>query len=96
MDNGLLRAEVNAWGQVISLVVSGDERDVFRRPDGSQLVGNQLLLYDDEPLYWDAWDVMDYHLETPRPINAAEVSRAALGPLLLAVGRAALGPSCCE
>jgi len=25
---------------------------------------NQLVLYDDVPLYWDAWDVMDYHLET--------------------------------
>jgi alpha-mannosidase len=26
--------------------------------------GNQLVLFDDVPLYWDAWDVMDYHLET--------------------------------
>lgn len=22
------------------------------------------MLFDDVPLYWDAWDVMDYHLET--------------------------------
>ena len=34
-----------------------------------QLLGNTLTVYDDEPLYWDAWDVMDYHLETPRPLN---------------------------
>lgn len=27
-------------------------------------VGNQFVLFDDVPLYWDAWDVMDYHLET--------------------------------
>ena len=26
--------------------------------------GNQFVLYNDVPLYWDAWDVMDYHLET--------------------------------
>ena len=26
--------------------------------------GNQLVIFDDVPLYWDAWDVMDYHLET--------------------------------
>ena len=26
--------------------------------------GNQLVMFDDVPLYWDAWDVMDYHLET--------------------------------
>lgn len=25
---------------------------------------NQFALFDDVPLYWDAWDVMDYHLET--------------------------------
>lgn len=29
-------------------------------------VGNRFVLYDDVPLYWDAWDVMDYHLETGR------------------------------
>jgi len=22
---------------------------------------NQFTLYDDIPLFWDAWDVMDYH-----------------------------------
>ena len=26
--------------------------------------GNQFVIFDDVPLYWDAWDVMDYHLET--------------------------------
>ena len=28
------------------------------------MCGNQFVLYDDIPLYWDAWDVMEYHLET--------------------------------
>ncbi len=27
-------------------------------------VGNQFVLFDDVPLFWDAWDVMEYHLET--------------------------------
>lgn len=31
-------------------------------PDGC--CANQFALFDDVPLYWDAWDVMDYHLET--------------------------------
>lgn len=35
----------------------------------------QIVMYDDEPLYWDAWDVMDYHLETGKVLNDAEVSR---------------------
>ncbi|XP_042238112.1 alpha-mannosidase 2C1-like [Homarus americanus] len=90
VDNGVVRAEVNAWGQVISLVVAGDDRDVFRRADGTQLGGNQLVLYDDEPIYWDAWDVMDYHLETPTVLNVegsgysvTPVTVVESGPLLV-------------
>uniref|UniRef100_A0A8C9ZEB4 alpha-mannosidase n=1 Tax=Sander lucioperca TaxID=283035 RepID=A0A8C9ZEB4_SANLU len=30
--------------------------------------GNQFLMFDDVPLYWDAWDVMDYHLQTRKPV----------------------------
>ena len=26
--------------------------------------GNQFILFDDMPLFWDAWDVMPYYLET--------------------------------
>lgn len=70
LENQMLKATVNPWGQVVSLLVAGDDRDVFLKADGTQLLGNQLVLYDDEPLYWDAWDVMDYHLETPKIINA--------------------------
>lgn len=33
------------------------------------LYGNQLVLFDDIPLYWDAWDCMDYHLETRTVVN---------------------------
>lgn len=25
-------------------------------------------MFDDVPLYWDAWDVMDYHLQTRKPV----------------------------
>lgn len=27
-------------------------------------VGNRFVLFDDVPLFWDAWDIMEYHLET--------------------------------
>lgn len=37
-------------------------------PDGDP--ANQLVMYDDVPLYWDAWDVMDYHLETGANIDS--------------------------
>ena len=40
--------------------------DIFvcRNAVGDGELGNQLVLFNDVPLYWDAWDVMDYHLET--------------------------------
>ena len=34
-----------------------------------QQFANQLVLFDDIPLYWDAWDCMDYHLETRSVVN---------------------------
>lgn len=29
---------------------------------------NQYVIFDDVPLFWDAWDVMDYHLQTRKPV----------------------------
>lgn len=36
----------------------------FRETISEGCFGNQFALFDDVPLYWDAWDVMDYHLQT--------------------------------
>ncbi|KAF6023719.1 MAN2C1 [Bugula neritina] len=48
---------------------------------------NQFTLYDDIPLFWDAWDVMDYHQETRRCLT--EVLTSAIvkeeGPLRCSV-----------
>jgi len=41
-----------------------------------------FYIYDDIPLFWDAWDCMDYHLETRRlPDFVNEI-----GPEVLAAG----------
>ncbi|CAG7721951.1 unnamed protein product [Allacma fusca] len=45
---------------------SGIERKVFGDRLNTGIRGGQFYFYDDVPLYWDAWDVMDYHLETQR------------------------------
>lgn len=37
---------------------------VFREAISDSCHGNQFVMFDDVPLYWDAWDVMDYHLQT--------------------------------
>jgi hypothetical protein len=62
-------------GHVMSMRLCGDARDAIRGghafQDGDTLqdgyatqAGNAFVMYDDIPLFWDAWDVMDYHLET--------------------------------
>lgn len=35
--------------------------------------GNALYIYSDLPLYWDAWDVELYHLQSRRPLTASSV-----------------------
>ena len=42
--------------------------------DGS--FGNEFVMYDDIPLYWDAWDVMDYHLETGQVVERKATDNA--------------------
>ena len=52
--------------------------------DGNGM-GNQFVLFDDVPLFWDAWDVMEYHLETRTPLysqqNQASAYILETGPL---------------
>ena len=38
--------------------------DIYREALSDGCHGNQFVMFDDVPLYWDAWDVMDYHLQT--------------------------------
>ena len=60
----------------------------FSEAIGPGSVGNQFVMFDDVPLFWDAWDVMEYHLETRKPIHCD--SRATIcvidtGPLRVSV-----------
>ncbi|XP_066960313.1 alpha-mannosidase 2C1-like [Macrobrachium rosenbergii] len=79
LENSFLKAKVDSKGQVVSLLAAGDGRDFFVESvaassnEGTRH-GNQLVIMDDEPVYWDAWDVMDYHLETPKVMNALDSS----------------------
>ncbi|KAM9753087.1 alpha-mannosidase 2C1 [Menidia menidia] len=64
MENGILKTVVNKDGTLATLNLTGANREAIS--DGC--VGNQFVIFDDVPLYWDAWDVMDYHLQTRKPI----------------------------
>ncbi|XP_070189226.1 alpha-mannosidase 2C1-like isoform X1 [Littorina saxatilis] len=65
LRNKHVQAKLDSSGRLTSLRCAGSSRELLL--EGCP--GNQLLLYDDVPLYWDAWDVMDYHLETRKPLE---------------------------
>ncbi|KAJ3842876.1 glycosyl hydrolases family 38 N-terminal domain-containing protein [Lentinula raphanica] len=44
-----------------------------------------LVIFEDRPNYWDAWDVEIHHLETPTPLEFINVSVVAHGPLRASV-----------
>ena len=48
---------------------------LYRESVASPLVGNQFVLFDDIPLYWDAWDIMPYYKETRYYFYMKELSR---------------------
>lgn len=84
LRNQFLEARLNASGEVTSLKVLGDSKEFV----ASDQVANTFVMFDDIPLYWDAWDVMDYHLETRRPAITELLEPAAIlesGPLRASV-----------
>lgn len=71
LSNGLIEATIDEFGQVASLRAVGMERDACaRRADGSAEPLNQLVLYDDRPRHWDAWDLEPYYLEKAEAVGA--------------------------
>ncbi|XP_042524827.1 alpha-mannosidase 2C1 [Dipodomys spectabilis] len=64
LDNGIIRVKLDPLGRVTSLVLVASGREAIAQG----ALGNQFVLFDDVPLFWDAWDVMDYHLETRKPV----------------------------
>ncbi|MGH0161871.1 UNVERIFIED_CONTAM: hypothetical protein FKN15_041704 [Acipenser sinensis] len=66
MENGILRVTVDKAGRVASICLVNSNREAIV----GGCFGNQFVMFDDVPLYWDAWDVMDYHLQTRKPVSA--------------------------
>lgn len=44
-----------------------------------------LVIFDDRPNYWDAWDVEIFHLETREPLSFSKVTLAESGPVRAAL-----------
>ncbi|XP_052810872.1 alpha-mannosidase 2C1-like isoform X3 [Mya arenaria] len=65
MKNSLLEAHIDQQGRVVHMYLAGSDRDAVDK----EYPANQFVMYDDIPLYWDAWDVMDYHMETRKAVT---------------------------
>ncbi|KAL2161498.1 hypothetical protein VTH06DRAFT_8060 [Thermothelomyces fergusii] len=67
LENDQLRVRVEA-GVITSLYDRTAEREII--PRGQK--ANQYVIFDDKPLYWQAWDVEVYHLDTRKPLPSGE------------------------
>ena len=67
LKNRGVSAAFDKVGRMIQLHLHGSERNAISKNH----YGNQFVIFDDIPLFWDAWDVMDYHLETRKPLSEA-------------------------
>ncbi len=76
LENGNLRAELDAGGRLLSLVDCATGREALAGP------GNVLELSADRPNQWDAWELEPYYAETRRPCAGAHRHEVlASGPL---------------
>lgn len=66
MQNNQLTIKIES-GCIISLYDRVAEREVI--PKGKK--ANQYVIFDDKPLYWQAWDVEVYHLDTCRELRSS-------------------------
>ncbi|TLS26507.1 hypothetical protein PpBr36_05302 [Pyricularia pennisetigena] len=71
MENDDLKIKVKN-GVIISMYDRRVGREVI--PKGGK--ANQFVIFDDKPLYWQAWDVEVYHLDSRKelPSGATEIS----------------------
>ena len=65
LKNNHLEATVKE-GAITSLYDVKAKREVV--PKGTK--ANQLVIFDDKPLYWQAWDVEVYHLDSRKELKA--------------------------
>ncbi|KAL1635531.1 Glycoside hydrolase, 38 vacuolar alpha mannosidase [Neofusicoccum ribis] len=75
LTNSQYRVEIEE-GVITSLFDRAAKREVI--PKGKK--ANQLVIFDDKPLYWQAWDVEVYHLESRKELKPSKWTIAESGP----------------
>ncbi|KAF9582151.1 Glycoside hydrolase, 38 vacuolar alpha mannosidase [Lunasporangiospora selenospora] len=77
LENDWIVAKFDQRGQLTSLFDKAEVRELV--PKGQK--GNKMVLFEDVPVYWDAWDVEIYHLNTGRATGKAKARLGEQGPL---------------
>ncbi|KAK7729560.1 Glycoside hydrolase, 38 vacuolar alpha mannosidase [Botryosphaeria dothidea] len=80
LTNSQYRVEVTE-GVITSLFDLAAKREII--PKGQK--ANQLVIFDDKPLYWQAWDVEVYHLESRQELKPSKWSIAESSPQRVSV-----------
>jgi alpha-mannosidase len=75
LSNGMIRAEITDRGEVVSLQREGTHRDLVFGAGGEEIVPmNQLVLYEDVPHMWDAWDIDPTYEHKPTLVDSDAIS----------------------
>jgi alpha-mannosidase len=80
LRNSQYRVEVSN-GVITSLYDIAADRQVLK-PGGK---ANQFVIFDDKPLYWQAWDVEVYHLDSRKELQSSASEIYENGPQRVAV-----------
>lgn len=81
LENSSLRAAFRADGRLVSLYSHQAEREAIAGEDG-----NRFILYDDNPLNFEAWDIDVYHQEKHgEPLTALSAEIVEAGSLRAAL-----------
>lgn len=69
VENGVITSLVDRWG-------GAGGREVIAKGGKA----NQLVIFDDKPLYWQAWDVEVYHMDSRKELHASSSKIGERGP----------------
>lgn len=80
MSNALFKVDIEA-GCITSLVDLKSNREIIAKGGKA----NQLVIFDDKPLYWQAWDVEVYHLNSRKELVSGKSSILESSPYKVSV-----------
>ena len=80
LSNDHYRLQVEG-GAITSLFDLSEKREIIAKGGKA----NQLVIFDDKPLYWQAWDVEVYHLESRQELPRGRSEIVEHGPHLVSL-----------